>query len=82
MIVSLLPARRRGGSEQFLGHVFQVSRADLDKALASCTRPHQAAAILDGFVAPEVSALEKYQRAYFQYKLEIVQRVQERRRCA
>jgi hypothetical protein len=53
-------------------HVFHVSRADLDKALASlhATSPGRLP-ILDGFVAPEVSALEKYQRAYFQYKLDM-----------
>jgi len=73
MIVSLLlggavAAAQSNSSE----HVFQVSRADLDKALASlhATSPGRLP-ILDGFVAPEVSALEKYQRAYFQYKLEI-----------
>src|SRR6266404_1776383 len=53
-------------------HVFQVSRAELDKALASlhANSPGRLP-ILDGFVAPDASALEKYQRAYYQYKLEI-----------
>ena len=53
-------------------HVFKVSRANLDKALANlhANTPGRLP-ILDGFVAPEVSALEKYQRAYYQYKLEI-----------
>jgi hypothetical protein len=53
-------------------HVFQVSRAELDKALANlrANSPGRLP-ILEGFVVPEVSALEKYQRAYYQYKLEI-----------
>src|SRR6266850_2303309 len=52
--------------------VFQVSRAELDKALASlhANSPGRLPT-LDGFVAPDASALEKYQRAYYQYKLEI-----------
>ena len=53
-------------------HVFQVSRAELDKALATlhANSPGRLP-ILEGFVAPDASALEKYQRAYYQYKLEI-----------
>jgi hypothetical protein len=53
-------------------HVFQVSRSELEKALASlhANSPGRLP-ILDGFVAPDASALEKYQRAYYQYKLEI-----------
>ena len=53
-------------------HVFKVPRADLEKALSTlhATAPGRLP-ILDGFVAPEVSGLEKYHRAYYQYKLEI-----------
>src|SRR5882672_3942742 len=53
-------------------HVFQVSRAELDKALVSlhANSPGRLPT-LDGFVAPDASVLEKYQRAYYQYKLEI-----------
>ncbi len=53
-------------------HVFQVSRADLETALATLrVNTPGRLPILDGFVAPEVTALDKYQRAYYQYKLEI-----------
>jgi hypothetical protein len=53
-------------------HVFEVSRAELDKALASlhANSPGRLP-ILDGFVISDPSPLEKYQRAYYQYKLEI-----------
>jgi len=53
-------------------HVFQVSRSELDKILQNLqVNSPGRLPILDGFVAPDVTALEKYQRAYFQYKLEI-----------
>lgn len=53
-------------------HVFNVSRANLDKALATLrVNIPGRLPILDGFVAPEVTALDKYQRAYYQYNLEI-----------
>jgi hypothetical protein len=53
-------------------HIFKVSSADLDKALTElqANTPGRLP-ILEGFVEPEVSALEKYQRAYYQYKLEV-----------
>ena len=53
-------------------HVFQVSRAELDKALAGLhVNSPGRLPILDGFVASDNSLLDKYQRAYYQYKLEI-----------
>lgn len=53
-------------------HVFQVPRADLDKALRNlhAYSPGRLP-ILEGFIAPEVPMLEKYHRAYYQYKLEV-----------
>jgi hypothetical protein len=53
-------------------HVFQVPRAALDKALQNMHAylPGRLP-ILEGFVAPDIPALEKYQRAYYQYKLEV-----------
>jgi hypothetical protein len=53
-------------------HVFQVPRAELDRALQNlqATLPGRLP-ILEGFVASNVSALERYQRAYYQYKLEV-----------
>ncbi len=53
-------------------HVFQVPRAELDKALKNlhAYSPGRLPT-LEGFVAAEVPALEKYQRAYYQYKLEV-----------
>src|SRR2546421_720432 len=53
-------------------HVFRVSRAALDKALTDlhASTPGRLP-ILDGFVSADASALDKYQRAYYQYKLEI-----------
>jgi hypothetical protein len=52
-------------------HVFQVPRAKLEQALQNlhASSPGRLP-ILEGFVASEVPALEKYQRAYYQYKLE------------
>ena len=68
LLASAIAAAQINPSE----HVFHASRADIDKALASlhATSPGRLP-ILDGFVGSEVSALEKYQRAYYQYKLEI-----------
>lgn len=70
-ILLLLAGTFVAGQSSTSEHVFKVSRADLDKALAAL---HASAPgrlpILDGFVSPEISALEKYQRAYYQYKLE------------
>ena len=53
-------------------HVFQVPRAELEKALQNmrASSPGRLP-ILEGFVAPEVPALEKYQRGYYQYQLEV-----------
>jgi len=53
-------------------HVFQVPRAELEKALHNmrASSPGRLP-ILEGFVAPDVPALEKYQRGYYQYQLEI-----------
>jgi hypothetical protein len=53
-------------------HVFQVPRAELEKALQNVHAPSPGRLpILEGFVAPEVPALEKYQRGYYQYQLEV-----------
>ena len=53
-------------------HVFRASRSELDKILQNLqVNSPGRLPILDGFVAPDVTALEKYQRAYFQYRLEI-----------
>ena len=53
-------------------HVFQVPRAELEKALQNmrASSPGRLP-ILEGFVAPDVPALEKYQRGYYQYQLEV-----------
>jgi len=52
-------------------HVFQVTQAAVDKALRDlkATTPGRLPT-LDGFVAADVPMLEKYQRAYYQYKVE------------
>ena len=67
-ITSAIAAAQSSPSE----HVFQVSRSELDKALQNlhAYSPGRLP-ILEGFVAPDVPALDKYQRAYFQYKLDI-----------
>jgi hypothetical protein len=53
-------------------HVFQISRSELEKVLQNLhVYSPGRLPILDGFVAPDVPALDKYQRAYFQYKVEI-----------
>ena len=53
-------------------HVFQVPRSELDKAIRelNASAPGRLP-ILEGFVAPEVPMLEKYQRGYYQYNLEV-----------
>ena len=53
-------------------HVFQVPRAELEKALQNmrASLPGRLP-ILEGFVATDVPALEKYQRGYYQYQLEV-----------
>jgi hypothetical protein len=71
--VSLLLAGALAWAQNSLAeHVFQVPRAQLEKALQNmhASSPGRLP-ILEGFVAPEVPALEKYQRAYYQYKLEV-----------
>ncbi len=52
-------------------HTFQASQAELDKALQNlrASTPGRLPT-LDGFVSPDVPMLEKYQRGYYQYKLE------------
>jgi len=52
-------------------HVFHVTQADVDKALRvlKATSPGRLPT-LDGFVAADVPMLEKYQRAYYQYRVE------------
>ncbi len=53
-------------------HVFQVSRSELEKALQNLHASSSGRLpILEGFVAPDVPALDKYQRAYFQYKVDL-----------
>lgn len=53
-------------------HVFHVPRAELETALQNlhAISPGRLP-ILEGFVAPDGSTLEKYQRAYYQYSLEV-----------
>ena len=53
-------------------HVFQVPRPELEKALQNmhASSPGRLP-ILEGFVAPDVPALEKYQRGYYQYQLDV-----------
>ena len=52
-------------------HVFQVPRAELDKALHDLhvSSPGRLPT-LEGFVGADVPSLEKYKQAYYQYKLE------------
>ena len=68
LLVAAITAAQSSPSE----HVFQVSRAELDKALQNlhAYSPGRLPT-LEGFVAPDIPALDKYQRAYFQYKLDI-----------
>jgi hypothetical protein len=70
--VVLLLAAAIAAAQNPSEHVFHVSRADLDKALTAlhANSPGRLP-ILDGFVASDVSTLEKYQRGYYQYKLEV-----------
>jgi hypothetical protein len=68
LLVAAITAAQSSPSE----HLFQVSRAELDKALQNlhAYSPGRLP-MLEGFVSPDVPALDKYQRAYFQYKLDI-----------
>lgn len=52
-------------------HVFQVTQAEVDKALhdLKVTSPGRLPT-LDGFVAADVPMLDQYKRAYYQYKVE------------
>jgi hypothetical protein len=68
LLAAAISAAQKASSE----HVFQVSRSELDKALQNlhAYSPGRLP-ILEGFVAADVPALDKYQRAYFQYKVEM-----------
>ncbi len=72
IIFLLLAAATAGAQNNLSEHVFKVSWKDLNKTLAElhANTPGRLP-ILEGFVDPDVSALEKYQRAYYQYKLEV-----------
>jgi hypothetical protein len=68
LLAAAISTAQKSSSE----HVFQVSRSELDKALRSLQAYSPGRLpILEGFVAANVPALDKYQRAYFQYKVEI-----------
>ena len=71
-VVLLLASAVAAAQSNTAERVFPVSRAGLEKALVSlhANTPGRLP-ILDGFVAPEIPALEKYQRGYYQYKLDI-----------
>lgn len=72
LVLGFLLAAMLAAAQSPAEHVFQVSRTELDKALQS-VHAHSPGRLptLEGFVGPEVPALEKYQRAYYQYKLEV-----------
>lgn len=72
MVLLLLPLALATAQNTPAEHVFQVSRAELEKALQNlhAYSPGRLP-ILEGFVAPDVPVLEKYQRTYYQYKVEV-----------
>lgn len=67
ILVSVCASAQTGTSERH----FQVSQATVDKALhdLQVSSPGRLP-ILDGFVAPDVTMLGNYQRAYYQYTVE------------
>ena len=72
LFAAAVPAVSAAQSRGPLEHVFQASRPEIEKALQTlrASSPGRLP-ILEGFVLPDVPALDKYQRAYFQYKLEM-----------
>jgi len=52
-------------------HVFQATQADVNKALRELKAMSTGRLpVLDGFVVPDVPMLDKYRRAYYQYRVE------------